>query len=71
MQSSEMRTPYRLRVLDYADIGRAQSALAGGFVWDSTPQGHAFWQKVYNALEDIEVQAKMILADEQPCLPAL
>jgi hypothetical protein len=73
MLSSEqpMKTPYRLRLVEMEEIEKAVVGVARGFVWDSTPQGHEYWATVYRNLLDLEAQARMIEADEQPCLPAL
>ena len=70
MQSSEqpMKTPYELRVIDTDEIEKALVGIVSGFVWDSTPQGHAYWQGVYNALTHIQSQAALVLADNEPCL---
>lgn len=53
----EFPEPYRKQALENTDkeeldenINDAKMALAGGFNWNSSPQGFSYWDKFYDTL---------------------
>jgi uncharacterized protein (DUF2249 family) len=73
MQSSEqpMKTPYTLIAHEPEELKKAASIIIRQMVWETTPQGDAYWRTVYQNLHTLAEQAAMIEADNQPCLPSL
>lgn len=45
-------------MVNWAEILKAAELINGSFVWDETPQGHAYWAEVYSNLDSLTKDPK-------------